>query len=501
MYPIGLPSFLWLIINNVAWVPFVLLCGFLFLIFRLYLHLQRPDYDAPPSLPGFFPFHLISFFREPFAFFNRGLSLTGHTLFQFRLWRDNIIVVSGRQGRADFLNARSLDLGEGFRVLSGALPFVSGVTSDLQQQRIATIYKRLATVQKSDRLAEVIPEVLADCHRIMDSWGKCGSFDPFSKINDLVFQTSVRCLTCVEIANDPEAVATLKRQYDDVDRGTTPITVLFPWFPGPAMLKKLRATKKIYDMVVAIVRVRKESGTVHNDSLQMLLDAGDDRNLVIGFIMGLLIAGARSTGSIASWLITFMGCNATIRQRARAEVQDLISNHSVEKSIDAGTPYLTQLSDVPLSAWEAETPVLDSLIRETLRLAQPHIAMRRNVGPETYIDGKAVPTGSFAVFPFSDVHLNPLLYPDPLRFDPSRPILKEDFAFVGWGGGRVTCLGTRLAKLELKLIVAMFLLNFDFHLVDGDGRSTHLQPQPSWNDTKSCRPSNGSFFIKHQQPS
>ncbi len=85
------------------------------------------------------------------------------------------MVVSGERGRKDFFNARHLDLQEGFRVLSGAvrphslaahlhlaltrlnrpqLPFVQGVTADLRQRRIAQIYKRLATVQRNDRLTE-----------------------------------------------------------------------------------------------------------------------------------------------------------------------------------------------------------------------------------------------------------------------------------------------------------------------------------------------------------
>ena len=95
-----------------------------------------------------------------------------------------------------------------------------------------------------------------------------------------------------------------------------------------------------------------------------------------------------------------------------------------------------RLSTIPLETWENETPILDSIIRETMRIAQPHTAMRRNLGPELYINKKTIPTGAYVIYPFSDVHLNPEIYADPWKFDPSR---KEPshvpFSYLGWGGG------------------------------------------------------------------
>lgn len=98
----------------------------------------------------------------------------------------------------------------------------------------------------------------------------------------LVFQTTVRCLTASEIADDPILVGRLKKLYDEVDSGTTPASVLFPYFPSFSMMKKLRATKAIYDIIVAAVNVRRQSGRIQNDSLQMLLDAGDDPTMIVG---------------------------------------------------------------------------------------------------------------------------------------------------------------------------------------------------------------------------
>jgi cytochrome P450 len=109
------------------------------------------------------------------------------------------------------------------------------------------------------------------------------------------------------------------------------------------------------------------------------------------------------------------------------------------------------LSQIPLRAWESSTPILDALIKETLRVAQPHTAMRRNMGPEFYIDGKRIQTGDYVVYPFSDVHLDEGVYPDAGRWMPGRWLAGDEeeggagagkergevkpLGYVGWGGG------------------------------------------------------------------
>ncbi len=77
-------------------------------------------------------------------------------------------------------------------------------------------------------------------------------------------------------------MARLRQLFDKMDRGTTPATVLFPWFPSPAMVSKARATKQLYDIIVNAIKVRKQSGVSHNDNLQLLLDSGDEMSTIAG---------------------------------------------------------------------------------------------------------------------------------------------------------------------------------------------------------------------------
>ena len=77
-------------------------------------------------------------------------------------------------------------------------------------------------------------------------------------------------------------MARLRQLYEQVDRGTTPATVLFPWFPSPSMIMKARATKQICDITVKAINARKQSGVPKNDTLQIFLDEGDQLTTIVG---------------------------------------------------------------------------------------------------------------------------------------------------------------------------------------------------------------------------
>lgn len=67
--------------------------------------------------------------------------------------------------------------------------------------------------------------------------------------------------------------------------------------------------------------------------------------------------------------------------------------------------------------------------------------------------------------------------------------------------GKTTCLGTRLAKIELKLLTAMFVLGFRHSVVGPDGQPTLPAdlPVPNWNDFLLCRPPIGSFYLSYER--
>jgi len=56
-----------------------------------------------------------------------------------------------------------------------------------------------------------------------------------------------------------------------------------------------------------------------------------------------------------------------------------------------------------------------------------------------------------------------------------------------WYLGRHPCTGMKVAKLEIKIITALFLANFEYKLVDAYGNSPIPFPQLDRNDMQQVR--------------
>lgn len=98
-------------------------------------------------------------------------------------------------------------------------------------------------------------------------------------------------------------------------------------------------------------------------------------------------------------------------------------------------------------------PMVELILKETLRLTATGAALRRNTKGDLPIAGKTIKRGWFLVYSAADVHLNPNIYTNPDDFDPSRFELgreedkKEAYSFIAWGGGRHPCSGMKVSSL------------------------------------------------------
>ncbi|KAI3391020.1 hypothetical protein diail_8115 [Diaporthe ilicicola] len=137
------------------------------------------------------------------------------------------------------------------------------------------------------------------------------------------------------------------------------------------------------------------------------------------------------------------------------------------------------LASLTLQEWESEFPIIGNCLRETLRLCLPGTVFRRNAsGADVPIgdSGEVIPKCAYAAYAISDAHEDPRIYPNTHIFDPSRwdrhpgdgEGAPTSDTYLGFGAGRHLCAGMRLAKLQINLVLAHILSNYDFAPVIGE---------------------------------
>jgi len=236
-----------------------------------------------------------------------------------------------------------------------------------------------------------------------------------------------------------------------------------------------------------------------------MLDQGDTTQKIVTFMMGAIFAGIINTGINICWILLFLDANPEWNASLQTELETLLSEYSPDSSL----PIHARLSHIPIDAWEDSTPVLEAIIQETIRVIVNGGVLRRNLMGDVNLDGKTVKQGDFMVYPLEDAHLDPEIYPEPSKWNPGRWLKDQEktaeqqkahWTFLGWGVGMHPCLGMRFAKLEMKLIAAMYTQAFDYTRVDAQGnRCTGPVPEPDRNDLYRQTPKGIEILLEYKR--
>ena len=141
---------------------------------------------------------------------------------------------------------------------------------------------------------------------------------------------------------------------------------------------------------------------------------------------------------IACWALVYISFHDEWKAKAKAEVDALVNKYTTNSSNE---PLHQRLASIYVSAWDEEMPILDIIIRETLRISFGGLSLRRNLLEDLTFSGGIVKPMDFLAYSLADVHLNPEIYSRPYEFDPARftPGREEDkkgtYSYLGWGAG------------------------------------------------------------------
>ncbi|KAL5360564.1 cytochrome P450 [Aspergillus floccosus] len=223
------------------------------------------------------------------------------------------------------------------------------------------------------------------------------------------------------------------------------------------------------------------NAVVYNQLYSSLVKSPDDRPLrmaVASELLDHLVAGHETTGITVTYIMWELSRQLEVQKQLRQELSSLsqcleYSEDGEEKSrLPSGLPSAMSIDSLPL---------LDAIVRETLRLHAPAPAPLPRVTPMsatgTTIDGyQGIPGGVRVSSSAYSLHRIPEVYPQPFEWLPERwlkpsPGKIHDMRRLFWpfGSGGRMCLGSNFALQEIKLVIAAVYANYTTSIVDDEG--------------------------------
>lgn len=429
-----------------------------------------------PGISQWFPLPYGAFgesMRDPLGFHMRARERFGNV---FRLRFGPVLIHfvyhPDHVRRVLFDNPRNYVRGWQYRVLArlfGENLVVSDGPYWLRQRRLAQpAFSRPRLAGYANVMVDATSQ-LVSCWRESAETGTPISVAP--EMSRLALAIASRTLFDQDVSHEADRVghafATVA-QYLQM-RLNRPFTSLPSWAPTPLNRRFKQALASLNELVLELIRQRRREGRDHGDLLSMLMAARDEESgesmtdeQLRSEMLTFLMAGHETTATALTWTWYLLATHPEFRQRVREEAIAVVGDR------------LPTVADVP------QLRLTRMVLEESMRLYPPVWLMPRHLVAEDEIGGFQIPRGSMVCLVPYVTHRHPDAWDqpeafDPERFAPERAAERPKGAYFPFLGGPHQCIGNEFAMIEMQLIVAMVLLQFDLELLSGQT----IRPQAS----------------------
>ncbi len=213
--------------------------------------------------------------------------------------------------------------------------------------------------------------------------------------------------------------------------------------------------------------------------LQLLIDRGLTPRMAAQTEVGMMFGILANAMPTTFWVIAYIFTHPDVLHDIRAELENtdgVVSLRSDGQRV------------ISMSALKVKTPLLNSVLREVLRIYAPLSSVRLVLEDTIIADQYLLKKGSIVQIPGGAVHSDARIWGsdvgefNPRRFEKSiNGTLVENgstgtekekqvhpSAFRGFGGGSSLCPGRHFAQMEILGFTAMLALGFELGPVEGD---------------------------------
>ncbi|WP_302931563.1 cytochrome P450 [Actinomadura sp. WMMA1423] len=430
--------------------------------------------DRSPEVPEIIrgTGHLPEMRVDPIGLFHRVREECGD-IGRFRLADRDVVLVSGAEANEVFFRAPDGQLDQ-----AAAYPFMTpifgkGVVFDASPEERQQMLKNQAL--RGDMMRGHARTIEAEIRRMVADWGDEGEIDLLDFFAELTIYTTSACLIGKPFRDELDG--SFAHHYHELERGTDAIAYVDAYAEIDSFRRRDEARRELVALVGGIIERRRRRGKVPRDQrdlLDVLISLDMSADYITGIFISMMFAGHHTTSGTASWAVIELLRHPEILAEVVAELDALYAD---------GT-------EVSFQALRS-IPVLESALKETLRLHPPLIILMRLVREEFDVLGSTVPAGTLIAASPRVSNRIEADFPKAGDFDPGRYIdprqedLQNRWSWIPFGAGRHRCVGNAFAMMQMKAIFSVILRDFAFEPVE---------PLDSYRDDTS------KMVIQLQQP-
>uniref|UniRef100_A0A8C8MIV7 Thromboxane-A synthase n=1 Tax=Oncorhynchus tshawytscha TaxID=74940 RepID=A0A8C8MIV7_ONCTS len=170
---------------------------------------------------------------------------------------------------------------------------------------------------------------------------------------------------------------------------------------------------------------------------------------IVGQAFVFFLAGYETSSNTLAFTCYLLALHPECQSKLQAEVDDFFTRYD--------SPDYTNVQ---------ELKYLDMVISEALRLYPPGFRFAREVDEDCMVNGQFLPKGATLEIPAGYLHYDPEYWPEPEKFIPERFTVeakasRHPFVYLPFGAGPRSCVGMRLAQLEIKMALVHVFRKFN----------------------------------------
>ncbi|MBP1158193.1 sterol 14-demethylase [Rhodococcus sp. PvR044] len=402
--------------------------------------------------------HLEELRTDPIALMRRVREECGD-VGTFRLADREVVLLSGAEANEFFFRSSDEDLDQ-----QAAYPFMkpifgAGVVFDASPERRKEMLHNQAL--RGEQMKGHAATIGAEVEAMVAGWGDEGEIDLLDFFAELTIYTSSACLIGKKFRDQLDD--RFAKLYHELEQGTDALAFVDPYAPIESFRRRDEARLALVALVQEIMTGRIANpprGKDDRDMLDVLVSIKDETGAerfsadeITGIFISMMFAGHHTTSGTAAWSLIELLRHPDAMKQVVGELDELYADGA----------------DISFHALR-QIPVLEAVVKETLRLHPPLIILLRLARDDFEVGGFRIEKGNLVAATPAISNRIPEDFPRPNDFDPGRYIdpNQEDivnrWTWIPFGAGRHRCVGAAFAQMQLKAIFSILLRDFEFEM-------------------------------------